>query len=120
MTFTIGLQSAWLDYTFSFHLSFPSILKFRDLLEDMSCLSDTRGSPLTINTSICLQRDALTQVGCERIYKDTVSGAQAEREGLTSLINALRPCDTVVIWRLDRLRRSLKNSLQLVELLDRL
>jgi DNA invertase Pin-like site-specific DNA recombinase len=65
-----------------------------------------------------LQRDALTQVGCERIYEDTVSGAQAEREGLTRLINALRPGDTVVIWRLDRLGRSLKNLLQLVERLD--
>lgn len=61
-----------------------------------------------------LQRDALTQVGCERIYEDTVSGAQAEREGLARLINALRPGDTVVIWRLDRLGRSLKNLLQLV------
>ncbi len=36
-----------------------------------------------------LQRDALTLVGCERIYEDTVSGAQAEREGLARLINAL-------------------------------
>ncbi|MDR6352602.1 recombinase family protein [Pantoea sp. SORGH_AS_0659] len=65
-----------------------------------------------------LQRDALTQVGCERIYEDTVSGAQAEREGLARLINALRPGDTVVVWRLDRLGRSLKNLLQLVERLD--
>lgn len=65
-----------------------------------------------------LQRDALKQVGCERIYEDTVSGAQAEREGLASLINSLRPGDTVVIWRLDRLGRSLKNLLQLVERFD--
>lgn len=65
-----------------------------------------------------LQRDALKQVGCERIYEDTVSGAQAEREGLARLINALRPGDTVVIWRLDRLGRSLKNLLQLVERFD--
>lgn len=36
-----------------------------------------------------LQRDALTQVGCEHIYEDTVSGVQVEREGLTSLVNAL-------------------------------
>ncbi|MGK0688818.1 recombinase family protein [Serratia marcescens] len=65
-----------------------------------------------------LQRDALKQVGCERIYEDTISGAQAEREGLASLINSLRPGDTVVIWRLDRLGRSLKNLLQLVERFD--
>lgn len=61
------------------------------------------------------QRDALTLVGCERIYEDTVSGTQAKREGLARLISALRPGDTLVIWRLDRLGRSLKNLLQLVE-----
>lgn len=65
-----------------------------------------------------LLRDTLMQVGCERIYEDTVSGGQTEREGLTSLINALRLGDTVVIWRLDRPGRSLKNLLQLVERLD--
>lgn len=67
-----------------------------------------------------LQRDALTQAGCERIFEDRVSGAQAEREGLANLITSLRPGDTVVIWRLDRLGRSLKNLLQLVERLDEL
>ena len=56
-----------------------------------------------------LQRDALAQAGCERIFEDKVSGAQAEREGLARLIGSLRPGDTVVIWRLDRLGRSLKN-----------
>lgn len=65
-----------------------------------------------------LQRDALTQAGCESIFEDKVSGAQAEREGLARLIGSLRPGDTVVIWRLDRLGRSLKNLLQLVERLD--
>lgn len=65
-----------------------------------------------------LQRDALMLVGCERIFEDKVSGAQAEREGLARLNNSLRPGDTVVIWRLDRLGRSLKNLLQLVERLD--
>lgn len=62
-----------------------------------------------------LQCDALMLVGCERIFEDKVSGAQAEREGLARLNNSLRPGDTVVIWRLDRLGRSLKNLLQLVE-----
>lgn len=51
-------------------------------------------------------------------FEDRVSGAQAEREGLANLITSLRPGDTVVIWRLDRLGRSLKNLLQLVERLD--
>jgi DNA invertase Pin-like site-specific DNA recombinase len=62
-----------------------------------------------------LQRDALTQAGCERIFEDRISGAQAEREGLANLTTSLHLGDTVVIWRLDRLGRSLKNLLQLVE-----
>lgn len=65
-----------------------------------------------------LQRDALAQAGCERVFEDTASGAKAERTGLTALLAALRPGDTVVIWRLDRLGRSLKDLIYLVERLD--
>jgi DNA invertase Pin-like site-specific DNA recombinase len=46
-----------------------------------------------------LQREALA--GCERIFEDKVSGAQAEREGLARLINAPHPGDTMVIWLWD-------------------
>lgn len=65
-----------------------------------------------------LQRDALTQAGCERIYEDMVSEAQSAHEGLVRLINALHPGDTLVIWRQDCLGRSLKNLLQLVKRFD--
>jgi len=65
-----------------------------------------------------LQRDALTAAGCERIFEDTVSGAKSERTGLAALMNVLRAGDTVVIWRLDRLGRSLKNLIQMVERLE--
>ncbi len=78
---------------------------------------DTRGFS-TDDQHLDLQRDALAQAGCERIFEDKVSGAQAEREGLARMIGSLRPGDTVVIWRLDRLGGSLKNLLQLVERLD--
>lgn len=57
-----------------------------------------------------LQRDALAKAGCERLFEDTASGAKAERPGLTSLLSNLRADDTVVIWRLDRLGRSLKDD----------
>ena len=66
-----------------------------------------------------LQRDALVDAGVEegRIYEDTVSGAKAERPGLDECLRALRPGDTLVVWKLDRLGRSLK---QLVRTVDRL
>ena len=65
-----------------------------------------------------LQRDALRNAGCERVFEDTASGAKAERVGLAALLAASRAGDTVVIWRLDRLGRSLKDLIALVEQLD--
>lgn len=65
-----------------------------------------------------LQRDALKQAGCERYFEDTASGAKAERSGLMDMLTTLRRGDTVVIWRLDRLGRSLKNLIQLVDRLE--
>jgi DNA invertase Pin-like site-specific DNA recombinase len=65
-----------------------------------------------------LQRDALRQAGCERVFEDTASGAKAERVGLAALMEVLRPGDTVVIWRMDRLGRSLKDLIALVERLE--
>ncbi len=51
----------------------------------------------TDDQNLNLQRDALKEIGCERIFEDTVSGAKVERTGLTALMNALRAGDTVVI-----------------------
>jgi DNA invertase Pin-like site-specific DNA recombinase len=65
-----------------------------------------------------LQRDALTAAGCERTFEDMASGATADRIGLATLMTVLRAGDTVVIWRLDRLGRSLKNLIELVERLE--
>ncbi|CBJ40559.1 phage site-specific DNA-invertase (plasmid) [Ralstonia solanacearum CMR15] len=65
-----------------------------------------------------LQRDALAKAGCERVFEDTASGAKSERTGLTALLATLRQGDIVVIWRLDRLGRSLKDLIYLVERLD--
>ena len=72
----------------------------------------------TDDQNLDLQRDALKAAGCERIFEDTVNGANADRTGLAALMNMLRAGDTVVIWRLDRLGRSLKNLIQLVERLE--
>ncbi len=64
-----------------------------------------------------LQVDALKAAGCERVYQDVASGAKAARPALDELLGQLRNGDVLVIWKLDRLGRSLKH---LVELVDRL
>ena len=72
----------------------------------------------TDDQNLDLQRDALQTAGCERVFEDMVSGARADRTGLATLMSMLRAGDTVIIWRLDRLGRSLKNLIELVERLD--
>ena len=72
----------------------------------------------TDDQNLDLQRDALQQAGCERVFEDTASGANAERVGLVALMEVLRAGDTVVIWRMDRLGRSLKDLIALVERLE--
>jgi DNA invertase Pin-like site-specific DNA recombinase len=61
-----------------------------------------------------LQIDALTKAGCEKIYQDIASGARTERPALNEIINHLRPGDVLVIWKLDRLGRSLNHLIGLV------
>ena len=65
-----------------------------------------------------LQLDALTQAGCTRIYTDTASGAAQSRPALDELLEHLRPGDTIVVWRLDRLGRSLRHLVELVAMLE--
>lgn len=63
------------------------------------------------------QTDALTQAGCEKIFSDTASGAKTERPGLNEAINFMRDGDTLVVWKLDRLGRSLKHLIESVNTL---
>ncbi len=65
-----------------------------------------------------LQRDAMAKAGCERVFEDTASGAKADRIGLAALLANLKRGDTVVVWRLDRLGRSIKDLIYLVEQLE--
>src|ERR687883_1409814 len=61
---------------------------------------------------LALQQDALDQAGCERIFTDTASGARAERAGLAAALEYVRSGDTLVVWKLDRLGRSLQHLIQ--------
>ena len=65
-----------------------------------------------------LQIDALKNEGCEKIIRDTMSGAKEERDGLKEVFKILRKGGTLVVWRLDRLGRSLKHLIEVVKELD--
>jgi DNA invertase Pin-like site-specific DNA recombinase len=56
-----------------------------------------------------LQVDALTAAGCYRVFVETASGARSDRPALERLLDQLRPGDTLVVWKLDRLGRSLRH-----------
>jgi len=72
----------------------------------------------TQEQNLSLQIDALNQVGCEQIYQEKVSGSQADRPELTRLLEMIRVGDTLVIWKLDRLGRSLAHLIGLVSDLE--
>ncbi len=74
----------------------------------------------TQDQTLALQRDALEKSECEKIFTDTVSGTKAERKGLSEALSHLRKGDTLVVWRLDRLGRSLRHLIDTItELHDR-
>jgi DNA invertase Pin-like site-specific DNA recombinase len=65
-----------------------------------------------------LQRVALREAGCERIFEETASGAQRDRPQLAAALEYMREGDTLVVWKLDRLARSLKQLIETVERMD--
>jgi DNA invertase Pin-like site-specific DNA recombinase len=67
----------------------------------------------TDDQNLNLQKDALQQAGCEKIYSDRISGAKAERPGLSLALEVARTGDVLVVWRLDRLGRSLKDLISI-------
>lgn len=71
----------------------------------------------TEDQKLDLQLEALARAGVDerRIYRDSASGATADRPGLEAALIALRPGDVLVVWRLDRLGRSLKDLIALTE-----
>ena len=72
----------------------------------------------TDDQSLDLQNDALAAAGCARIHRDKISGARADRPGLARALEELREGDTLVVWRLDRLGRSLKDLIAKAEELE--
>ena len=68
----------------------------------------------TDDQTLDLQRDALSKAGCEKVYEETASGARADRPVLAEALSYIRKGDTLVVWRLDRLGRSLRHLIEVV------
>ncbi|WP_407578856.1 recombinase family protein [Citrobacter koseri] len=62
-----------------------------------------------------LQRNALVSSGCEQIFEDKISGTKATRPGLRKALKTMSEGDTLVVWKLDRLGRSMRNLVLLIE-----
>ena len=66
-----------------------------------------------------LQMDALKQAGCNKVFQDTASGAKTDRNGLDQALRFIRKGDTLIVWKLDRLGRSLKHLIEVVNDLNK-
>jgi DNA invertase Pin-like site-specific DNA recombinase len=73
----------------------------------------------TLEQDEALQHDALTAAGCQRIFVDKASGKLEHRPALDAMLEQLRPGDSVTVWRLDRLGRSLRHLIDVVADLER-
>lgn len=72
----------------------------------------------TQDQELALQLDTLEKCGCEKIFTEKASGAQSERPQLQAALDYLQPGDTLVVWKLDRLARSLRQLIDTIEMLD--
>ena len=71
----------------------------------------------TLDQNLELQLSALEQAGCEKLYQDQISGTKTNRPGLNMALEVLRRNDTLVVWKLDRLGRTVKGLIELVNAL---
>jgi len=72
----------------------------------------------THEQNLDMQRDALKKAGCKKIFVDRVSGVAAERPGIDESLSHLREGDTLIVWRMDRLGRSLKHLIEMISQLE--
>jgi DNA invertase Pin-like site-specific DNA recombinase len=68
----------------------------------------------TQDQTLHLQMDALEKIGCDKIFADTISGSATQRLGLHEALEYVRAGDTLVVWKLDRLGRSLKHLIETI------
>ena len=73
----------------------------------------------TKDQDLSLQIEALEKAGCDKIYKDKISSGQSSREGLNLAMEVLRNGDSLVVWKLDRLGRSVKELVNIINQLEK-
>jgi DNA invertase Pin-like site-specific DNA recombinase len=71
----------------------------------------------TVDQNLALQRDALTEAGCTKIFTEQVSGAVTDRPALHDALEFARSGDTLIVWKLDRLARSMNQLIETIEAL---
>ena len=91
----------------SLQLSLPTALTDHSMLIGYARVS-------THDQNLELQRESLTKAGCQKVFEDKISGTRADRPGLSKVLEMLREDDTLVVWKLDRLGRSVKQLVDLV------
>src|SRR5262249_3789363 len=69
----------------------------------------------TVDQNLALQRDALTEAGCQKIFTEQMSGAVTDRPALHDALEFARSGDTLIVWELDRLARSMKQLIETIE-----
>ena len=69
----------------------------------------------TADQNLALQRDALTEAGCQKIFTEQISGAVTDRPALHEALAFARSGDTLIVWKLDRLARSMKQLIETIE-----
>lgn len=94
----------------------------RDVLRKGNKLSAMKIGYARVSTqdqNLAIQTDLLLEAGCERIYKEKVSGAKHARPELDRLLESPRPDDIVIVWKLDRLARSTRDLLEITEAIEK-
>jgi len=73
----------------------------------------------TLDQDPALQLDALASAGCTKVFEDRASGARADRAGLQSALEYVRDGDVLIVWKLDRLGRTLRHLIETVTTLEK-
>ena len=72
----------------------------------------------TVDQHLYMQEDALKSAGCDEIFRDVASGGKTDRPGLDEALNFLRAGDTLIVWKLDRLGRSVQHLIETIKSLN--